>query len=84
MQIGVGLPATIPGVTGPEILEWARRADAGGYRTYGSVSGESVRIEDHRSSHQRQRRNLCGLMCSRADAPHSRFRHACANSSSKR
>jgi len=29
MRIGVGLPSTLPGATGPLILEWARRADAG-------------------------------------------------------
>jgi alkanesulfonate monooxygenase SsuD/methylene tetrahydromethanopterin reductase-like flavin-dependent oxidoreductase (luciferase family) len=31
MQVGIGLPATIPGVSGDDILEWARRADAGPY-----------------------------------------------------
>ncbi len=29
MQIGIGLPATIPGVVGSDLVEWARRADAG-------------------------------------------------------
>ncbi len=29
MLIGIGLPATIPGVKGPDILEWDRRADSG-------------------------------------------------------
>lgn len=29
MEIGIGLPATIPGTQGATILEWARRADAG-------------------------------------------------------
>src|SRR5205823_760865 len=29
MKIGIGLPATIPGVEGNLILEWARKADAG-------------------------------------------------------
>ena len=29
MNVGIGLPATIPGVEGPTILEWARRADDG-------------------------------------------------------
>jgi alkanesulfonate monooxygenase SsuD/methylene tetrahydromethanopterin reductase-like flavin-dependent oxidoreductase (luciferase family) len=29
MQVGIGLPATIPGVSGTDILEWARRADSG-------------------------------------------------------
>jgi alkanesulfonate monooxygenase SsuD/methylene tetrahydromethanopterin reductase-like flavin-dependent oxidoreductase (luciferase family) len=29
MQIGIGLPGTIPGTHGATILDWARRADAG-------------------------------------------------------
>ena len=29
MQVGIGLPATIPGAKAPDVLEWARRADAG-------------------------------------------------------
>jgi len=29
MEIGIGLPATIPGVDPQVMLEWARRADAG-------------------------------------------------------
>lgn len=29
MNIGVGLPTTVPGATGELLLEWARRADAG-------------------------------------------------------
>ena len=29
MKIGIGLPASIPGVSGEFILEWARQADAG-------------------------------------------------------
>jgi alkanesulfonate monooxygenase SsuD/methylene tetrahydromethanopterin reductase-like flavin-dependent oxidoreductase (luciferase family) len=29
MDIGIGLPSTIPGTPGADILEWARRADAG-------------------------------------------------------
>lgn len=37
MQIGIGLPATIPGVTGPEILEWARRADGGPFSSLGII-----------------------------------------------
>ncbi len=37
MDIGIGLPATIPSVTGPELLEWARRADARGFSTLGTI-----------------------------------------------
>ncbi len=29
MKIGIGLPATIPGVNGQLVLNWARKADAG-------------------------------------------------------
>ncbi len=29
MQVGIGLPATIPGIEGKHILEWAKKADAG-------------------------------------------------------
>src|SRR5258707_11979999 len=29
MQIGIGLPATIPGVQGKNILDWAKKVDTG-------------------------------------------------------
>lgn len=29
MEIGIGLPGTIPGATGAQIIEWAKRAEAG-------------------------------------------------------
>lgn len=29
MQIGIGFPGTIPGMSGATLLVWARRADAG-------------------------------------------------------
>jgi len=37
MQIGVGLPGTIPWANSAQILEWARRADAGPFSTLGSL-----------------------------------------------
>jgi alkanesulfonate monooxygenase SsuD/methylene tetrahydromethanopterin reductase-like flavin-dependent oxidoreductase (luciferase family) len=37
MDIGIGLPTTIPGATGPEIIEWAKRADAAGFSTLGTI-----------------------------------------------
>jgi alkanesulfonate monooxygenase SsuD/methylene tetrahydromethanopterin reductase-like flavin-dependent oxidoreductase (luciferase family) len=37
MNIGVGLPATIPGAFGPDIVEWAARADAGPFSSLGVV-----------------------------------------------
>lgn len=37
MDIGIGLPATIPGVTGDELTEWARRADATALSSLGTI-----------------------------------------------
>jgi alkanesulfonate monooxygenase SsuD/methylene tetrahydromethanopterin reductase-like flavin-dependent oxidoreductase (luciferase family) len=37
MNIGIGLPASIPGVTGELLLEWARRADAGRFSSLGVI-----------------------------------------------
>jgi alkanesulfonate monooxygenase SsuD/methylene tetrahydromethanopterin reductase-like flavin-dependent oxidoreductase (luciferase family) len=37
MEIGIGLPATIPGVTGAELTEWARRADATAFSSLGTI-----------------------------------------------
>ncbi len=35
MQVGVGLPSTVPGAPGRLILEWARRADEGPFSSLG-------------------------------------------------
>ena len=37
MDIGIGLPATNPGVKREELLTWARRADERGFRTLGTI-----------------------------------------------
>jgi alkanesulfonate monooxygenase SsuD/methylene tetrahydromethanopterin reductase-like flavin-dependent oxidoreductase (luciferase family) len=37
MQIGIGLPAPIPGTKGDVILEWARKADAAGFSSLGII-----------------------------------------------
>ena len=37
MDIGIGLPATISGVQGGQLLEWARRAEARGFSTLGTI-----------------------------------------------
>lgn len=37
MDVGVGLPATVPGVTRGDLLEWARRADSAGFSTLGVI-----------------------------------------------
>ena len=37
MDIGIGLPATIPGVTGEELTDWARRADETPLSSLGTI-----------------------------------------------
>jgi alkanesulfonate monooxygenase SsuD/methylene tetrahydromethanopterin reductase-like flavin-dependent oxidoreductase (luciferase family) len=37
MQIGIGLPNAVPGATGGELTEWARRAEARGFSTLGTI-----------------------------------------------
>ena len=37
MDVGIGLPATISGVQGGQVLEWARRAEARGFSTLGTI-----------------------------------------------
>ena len=37
MKLGIGLPSTMPDVSGDLILEWARRADAGGFSSLGII-----------------------------------------------
>lgn len=37
MDIGIGLPATIPGVEGADLIEWARRAEARGFSSVGVI-----------------------------------------------
>jgi alkanesulfonate monooxygenase SsuD/methylene tetrahydromethanopterin reductase-like flavin-dependent oxidoreductase (luciferase family) len=37
MKIGIGLPTTIPGVQPRDVLEWARRAEAAGFSTLGTI-----------------------------------------------
>jgi alkanesulfonate monooxygenase SsuD/methylene tetrahydromethanopterin reductase-like flavin-dependent oxidoreductase (luciferase family) len=37
MEIGIGLPSTIPGVEGREITGWARRAEERGFSTLGTI-----------------------------------------------
>jgi alkanesulfonate monooxygenase SsuD/methylene tetrahydromethanopterin reductase-like flavin-dependent oxidoreductase (luciferase family) len=37
MQIGIGLPANIPGVDGKNIIEWAKKADAGSFSSLGLI-----------------------------------------------
>jgi alkanesulfonate monooxygenase SsuD/methylene tetrahydromethanopterin reductase-like flavin-dependent oxidoreductase (luciferase family) len=37
VKIGIGLPTTIPGATGEQVIEWARRADAAGFSSLGTI-----------------------------------------------
>jgi alkanesulfonate monooxygenase SsuD/methylene tetrahydromethanopterin reductase-like flavin-dependent oxidoreductase (luciferase family) len=37
MEIGIGLPTTIPGVQRDELIDWARRADAAGFSSLGTI-----------------------------------------------
>jgi alkanesulfonate monooxygenase SsuD/methylene tetrahydromethanopterin reductase-like flavin-dependent oxidoreductase (luciferase family) len=37
MEVGIGLPATIPGVTGAEVVDWARRSNERGFSSLGVI-----------------------------------------------
>jgi alkanesulfonate monooxygenase SsuD/methylene tetrahydromethanopterin reductase-like flavin-dependent oxidoreductase (luciferase family) len=37
MEIGIGLPNTVPGTTGEQLTEWARRAEAAGFSSLGTI-----------------------------------------------
>jgi alkanesulfonate monooxygenase SsuD/methylene tetrahydromethanopterin reductase-like flavin-dependent oxidoreductase (luciferase family) len=37
MDVGIGLPNSVAGATGDELLEFARRADAAGFSTLGTI-----------------------------------------------
>ncbi|MGD9737349.1 MAG: LLM class flavin-dependent oxidoreductase [Solirubrobacterales bacterium] len=37
MDVGIGLPNAVPGTTGEQLVEWARRADARGFSTLGTI-----------------------------------------------
>src|SRR5690348_9130176 len=41
MQIGIGIPNTVPGATGASLLEWARRADRAGFSSLASIGAVS-------------------------------------------
>lgn len=41
MEIGIGIPNTVPGATGEQLLEWARRADSAGFSTLASIGAVS-------------------------------------------
>jgi alkanesulfonate monooxygenase SsuD/methylene tetrahydromethanopterin reductase-like flavin-dependent oxidoreductase (luciferase family) len=37
MDVGIGLPNAVPGATGEQLVEWARRAEARGFTTLGTI-----------------------------------------------
>lgn len=37
MDVGIGLPNAVPGATGARLVEWARRADARGFSSLGTI-----------------------------------------------
>ena len=37
MDVGIGLPNAVPGTTGKQLTEWARRADGRGFSTLGTI-----------------------------------------------
>lgn len=37
MEVGIGLPATVPGVEGRQLTEWARRAESAGFPSLGII-----------------------------------------------
>lgn len=37
MEIGIGLPSTVPGTTGKQIVDWAQRADQAGFSSLGTI-----------------------------------------------
>ena len=41
MQIGIGVPNSVPGATGNGMLDWARRADKAGFSSLGSIGAVS-------------------------------------------
>ena len=41
MDIGIGIPNTVPGATGAQLLEWARRADRAGFSSLATIGAVS-------------------------------------------
>jgi alkanesulfonate monooxygenase SsuD/methylene tetrahydromethanopterin reductase-like flavin-dependent oxidoreductase (luciferase family) len=37
VEIGIGIPNSVRGTTGPQLLEWAQRAEAAGFSTLGTI-----------------------------------------------
>lgn len=41
MEIGIGIPNTVPGATGSQLLEWARRAETAGFSSLATIGAVS-------------------------------------------
>jgi alkanesulfonate monooxygenase SsuD/methylene tetrahydromethanopterin reductase-like flavin-dependent oxidoreductase (luciferase family) len=41
MQIGIGIPNSVPGATGSGLIDWARRADKAGFSSLGTIGAVS-------------------------------------------
>ncbi len=41
MDIGIGIPNTVPGATGGQLLDWARRAEAAGFSSLATIGAVS-------------------------------------------
>jgi alkanesulfonate monooxygenase SsuD/methylene tetrahydromethanopterin reductase-like flavin-dependent oxidoreductase (luciferase family) len=37
MDVGIGLPSTVPGTTRPQLIDWAREAEDAGFSTLGTI-----------------------------------------------
>jgi alkanesulfonate monooxygenase SsuD/methylene tetrahydromethanopterin reductase-like flavin-dependent oxidoreductase (luciferase family) len=37
MDVAIGLPNAVPGTTGAQLVEWARRAEARGFSSLGTI-----------------------------------------------
>ena len=46
MDLGVGLPSTIPGATGADVLAWAREADTAGFASLTLTASTGPRCLD--------------------------------------
>lgn len=45
MDVGIGLPNAVPGTTGAQLVEWARRAETRGFSTLGTI--DRVRYDNY-------------------------------------
>lgn len=43
MEVGIGLPNTVPGTTGQQLTDWARAAEEAGFSSLGTTTPGSAR-----------------------------------------